>query len=45
MCKYWKFRWYVLEIETNQQFNDSTQAFAAGYIEANLTSGKIYYIF
>lgn len=32
--------WYVLEIESNVKFNDSMQAFAAGYLEANLTSGK-----
>jgi hypothetical protein len=38
-----KFRWAVLEIETQAEYPDYVQAKAAGYLEGSLTWRMIYW--
>jgi len=38
-----KFRWAVLEVETQAEFPDIVQAKAAGYLEGSLTWQMIYW--
>jgi hypothetical protein len=39
VCKF--FRWSTLEIETNEFEKDSHQAYAAGFLEGQLTKSAI----